>query len=172
MPLANSCICRGNTGAVFAVPFIVSIASRMAMALPIAERVTVNALIRDIDEAANSKSVGMGCLPMIPRATFRSSNAERNGGRISFFAAAGEFGRRGIWIGAAVAVLGGVYVALGFGQDLVRSAIWNFWQTSSSRQFIKNLIYFVFIFSFAMLRLWLTLLILTWGLKQSYIRGD
>jgi hypothetical protein len=99
-------------------------------------------------------------------------NAERNGGRVSLFAAAGEFGRHGIWIGAAVAVLGGVYVALGFGQDLVRSAIWNFWQTSSSSQFIKNLIYFVFIFSFAMLRLWLTLLILTWGLKQSYIRGD
>ena len=37
---------------------------------------------------------------------------------------------------------------------------------------MKNLIYFVFIFSFAMFRLWLTLLILTWGLKQSYIRGD
>ena len=99
-------------------------------------------------------------------------NAERNRGRVSFFAAAGEFVRRSIWIGAAVAVLGGVYIALGFGQDLVRSAIWNFWQTSSSSQFIKNLIYFVFIFSFAMLRLWLTLLILTWGLKQSYIRGD
>ena len=39
---------------------------------------------------------------------------------------------------------------------------------SSSSQFIKNLIYFVFIFSFAMLRLWITLLILTFGLKQSY----
>jgi len=36
---------------------------------------------------------------------------------------------------------------------------------------IKNLIFFVFIFSFAMLRLWVTLLILTWGLKQSSIRA-
>jgi hypothetical protein len=36
----------------------------------------------------------------------------------------------------------------------------------------QDLIYFVFIFSFAMLRLWVTLLILTWGLKQSYIRGS
>jgi hypothetical protein len=99
-------------------------------------------------------------------------NAERNGGRVNFFAAAGEFARRCVWIGAAAAVLGIAYVALGFGQGVVRSAIWNFWQTSSSNQFIKNLIYFVFIFSFAMLRLWMTLLILTWGLKQSYIRGD
>jgi hypothetical protein len=99
-------------------------------------------------------------------------NAERNGGRVSFFAAAGEFARRCAWIGVAVVVLGIAYVALGFGQGVVRTAIWNFWQTSSASQFIKNLIYFVFIFSFAMLRLWLTLLILTWGLKQSYIRGD
>jgi hypothetical protein len=99
-------------------------------------------------------------------------NAESNASRVSFFAAAGEFARRGVWIGAAVAGLGIAYVALGFGQGMVRTAIWNFWQTSSSSQFIKNLIYFVFIFSFAMLRLWVTLLILTWGLKQSYIRGD
>lgn len=49
--------------------------------------------------------------------------------------------------------------------------IWNFWQTSSASQFIKNLTYFVFIFGFAMLRLWVTLLILTYGLKQSYVRA-
>ena len=65
-----------------------------------------------------------------------------------------------------------VNIALFYGQELVRSAIWNFWQTSMASQFIKNLIYFVFIFSFAMLRLWITLTILTLGLKQSYIRGD
>ena len=43
---------------------------------------------------------------------------------------------------------------------------------SDAGQFIKNLIYFVFIFSFAMLRLWMTLLILTFGLKQSYIHDE
>ncbi len=100
--------------------------------------------------------------------------AERNGGRVSFFRAVGEFGRRGLWIGTAVIVLGSVYLALGLGQGWVRSAIWNFWQVSSASQFIKNLIYFVFIFSFAMLRLWISLLILTYGLKQSYVHdtGD
>lgn len=97
--------------------------------------------------------------------------AERNGGKVSFFKAVGEFARRGLWIGAAVMVLGLVYLGLGPGQGWVRSVIWNFWQVSSSSQFIKNLIYFVFIFSFAMLRLWITLLILTYGLKQSYIHG-
>jgi hypothetical protein len=53
---------------------------------------------------------------------------------------------------------------------LVRSLIWNFWQTSEASQFVKNLIYFVFIFSFAMLRLWMSLAILTYGLKQSYFK--
>ena len=97
--------------------------------------------------------------------------AERNDGKVRFFRAVGEFARRGLWVGAAVLVLGLVYLGLGLGQGWVRSAIWNFWQTSSSSQLIKNLIYFVFIFSFAMLRLSVTLLILTFGLKQSYIHG-
>jgi hypothetical protein len=37
---------------------------------------------------------------------------------------------------------------------------------------IKNLIFFVFIFGLATLRLWLTLLVLTWALKQSYLRSS
>jgi hypothetical protein len=100
-----------------------------------------------------------------------SVDAERNSGKVRFFRAVGEFAQRGLWVGAAVLVLGLVYLGLGLGQGWIRSAIWNFWQISSSSQFIKNLIYFVFIFSFAMLRLWVTLLILTFGLKQSYIHG-
>lgn len=99
-------------------------------------------------------------------------DAERNGGKVALFAAIGEFARRGLWLGTAVIVLGLVNIALGFGQEVVRSAIWQFWQTSSATQFVKNLIYFVFIFSFAMLRLWITLEILTFGLKRSYVRGD
>jgi hypothetical protein len=95
--------------------------------------------------------------------------AERNRGQINLFGAAGDFARRGLWFGAAVVALGLVYLGLGLGQGLVRGAIWHFWQTSSASQFIKNLTYFVFIFSFAMLRLWVTLLVLTYGLKQSYV---
>jgi len=98
--------------------------------------------------------------------------SERNGGQVAFFAAIGEFARRWFWLGGAVLVLGIAYLGLGLGQELVRSAIWNFWQTSDASQLIKNLIYFVFIFSFAMLRLWMTLLILTCGLKQSYVHDE
>lgn len=98
-------------------------------------------------------------------------DAERNGGRIRLFRAAGEFAGRGLWMVPTVIILGVVYLGLGIGQGWVRNAIWNFWQVSSLHQLLKNLIFFVFIFSFAMLRLWVTLLILTFGLKQSYVRA-
>jgi hypothetical protein len=98
--------------------------------------------------------------------------AEQNNGRVALFIALGEFARRWYWLGGAVIVLGIAYLGLGLLQGFVRSVIWNFWQTSDATQFIKNLIYFVFIFGFAMLRLWMTLLILTYGLKLSYTNDD
>ncbi|MCP1971622.1 hypothetical protein [Bradyrhizobium elkanii] len=97
-------------------------------------------------------------------------NAESNGGRVALFAAVKDLGRHALWLGAAVLLLGVINVALGYGQGLVRTAIWHFWQISMVGQPLKNLIYVVFIFSFAMLRLWITLSILTFGLKQSYAR--
>jgi hypothetical protein len=98
--------------------------------------------------------------------------SEQNRGKVALFAALGEFAKRWYWLGGAVVVLGIAYLGLGLVQGFVRSAIWTFWQTSEASQFIKNLIYFVFIFGFAMLRLWMTLLILTFGLRQSYIYDD
>ncbi len=98
--------------------------------------------------------------------------AERDRGKVRLFAALGEFTRRWYWLGGAVVVLGIAYLGLGVVQSWVRDAIRMFWQTSDAGQFIKNLIYFVFIFGFAMLRLWMTLLILTHGLKLSYVHDD
>ncbi|WP_249137124.1 hypothetical protein [Bradyrhizobium tropiciagri] len=98
-------------------------------------------------------------------------NAEGNDGRVALFAAVKDFGRHALWLGAAVLALGTVNIVLGYGQDLVRNAIWQFWQTSTTSQPFKSVIYVVFIFGFAMLRLWITLSILTFGLKQSYARG-
>ena len=99
-------------------------------------------------------------------------HAGQHGGKVALFAALGEFARRWFWLGGAAVVLGVAYLGLGVVQGVAREAIWNFWQLSSASQFVKNLVYFVFIFGFAMLRLWVTLLILTFGLKQSYLAGD
>lgn len=97
--------------------------------------------------------------------------AEANNGAIGFFAAMRELGRRAIWIGSAIVVLGAIYLGLGFVQGLVRNAIWVYGQAAPHGHFVKNLIFFVFIFSFAMLRLWITLLVLTYSLKLSYRYG-
>jgi hypothetical protein len=97
--------------------------------------------------------------------------AERNKGQVLFWEAAAEFARRSLWLVPAVIALGILYLGLGVGQGLIRNALWHFYQTSTMHPLIKNLIFFVFIFGFAMLRLWVTLLVLTWGLKQSYIRA-
>ena len=94
--------------------------------------------------------------------------ADANNGTVSFFSAVKELGRRFVWIGATIVILGAIYIGLGFVQGLVRHAIWIYGQSAPHGHFVKNLIFFVFIFSFAMLRLWITLLVLTYGLKQSY----
>jgi hypothetical protein len=99
-------------------------------------------------------------------------DAERNSGAVNLFRGMREFAQRGAWFLAAVLFLAVAYLGLSFGQGLVRHLIWNFWQTSAVSQSIKNLIYFVFIFGFAMLRLWISLTILTYGLKQSYLCID
>jgi hypothetical protein len=97
--------------------------------------------------------------------------AEQNGGSVVFWKAAEEFARRSLWLGVAVIVLGIIFLGLGWAQGLIRNAIWQFYQTSPIHPMIKNLIYFVFIFGFATLRLWVALLVLTFGLKQSYLRS-
>jgi hypothetical protein len=99
-------------------------------------------------------------------------DAEQNDGRARLMRATREFVRRGAWFTAAVLFLAVAYLGLSFGQGLVRNLIWNFWQTSEASPLVKNLIYFVFIFGFAMLRLWISLAILTYGLKMSYILRD
>jgi hypothetical protein len=99
-------------------------------------------------------------------------SAEQSGGKVTFFKAVAELAWRWPWLGHAVLLLGIIYLGLGFVQGLVRDAIWQFWQTSEASQFTKNLVYFVFIFSFAMLRLWATLLTLTFALKKSYVQNQ
>jgi hypothetical protein len=98
--------------------------------------------------------------------------AERNGGKIALFPAVAEFARRGLWLSAAAITLGVVNIGFGFGQEIVCSAIWQLCQTSGATDLVKYLIYYVFIIGFAMLRLWVTLTVLTIGLRQSYVRGD
>ncbi len=99
-------------------------------------------------------------------------HAERHAGRINLLDVIAELIDRWRWLGGAIVVLGGFYFGLSMIQGVVRNAIWAIWQGETSQTFLRNLVFFVFIFSFAMLRLWMTLTVLTWGLRQSYWRAQ
>ena len=52
-------------------------------------------------------------------------------------------------------------------QGEVRGLIWYFFQTGAPQP-IKNLVYFFFVFGFATVRLWVTLAVLVFALRESY----
>jgi hypothetical protein len=96
---------------------------------------------------------------------------DRDSGKISVASTLRGAIHHGVRFGAAVVVLVAVYVALGSVQGWVRNEIWGFWPIAAAGQYTKNLIYFMFTLGFAVARLWATVLILTYGLKQSTIRA-
>lgn len=99
-------------------------------------------------------------------------NAKRDDGEVVFFAAVDEFARRALWLGPAVIVLILAYFVLGAGQEVARGFVLQFLGALSASLFVKNLIYFMYIFGFATLRLWVTLTVLNFGLKQSYVHRN
>lgn len=98
-------------------------------------------------------------------------DAGRRDGRIGLAAVGYELFRHRACLLVGVVVLTVSYIVLGSIQDAVRAVLVEFWRTSPLNQLFKNTIMFVYIFSFAMLRLWMTLLVLTYALRQSYVRA-
>jgi hypothetical protein len=83
-----------------------------------------------------------------------------------------EFYSRANWLLPAVVAVVACQFGLSAFQDAARHGVYLFWQTSPSPQMVKNLLYFAFVFSFAAVRLWLTLAILTFALRESYRRNE
>jgi hypothetical protein len=83
-----------------------------------------------------------------------------------------ELWARANWLLPAIVVVAAMQLGLTAVQGYFRAMVYVFWQTSPSPQSVKNLIYFVFVFGFATLRLWLTLAILTFALRESYRRSE
>jgi hypothetical protein len=83
-----------------------------------------------------------------------------------------ELWARAHWLLPAIVVVAAMQFGLNTVQGVARGAVYVFWQTSPSPQAVKNLVYFVFVFGFAAVRLWLTLAILTFALRESYRRDD
>jgi hypothetical protein len=81
------------------------------------------------------------------------------------------FARGAYLLPAVVAV-----VALQFGltaiQGIVRGWVGLYWNDPTTPMMMKRLVYFGFVFGFAAVRLWVTLAILTFALRESYRRGE
>lgn len=83
-----------------------------------------------------------------------------------------ELARRARWMLPAIAAVAAFQFALNYGQGGARWLVWAYWRTSADPENIKSLVYFAFIFGFATIRLWGTLVILTLALRESYRHGD
>jgi hypothetical protein len=71
----------------------------------------------------------------------------------------------GARFGAATAFVIIFYMELGLIQGAVRNDIWGFWPITVASQNARNLVYFILTLGFAVVRLWIALLVLASGLK-------
>jgi hypothetical protein len=91
---------------------------------------------------------------------------------VTLTAALGELLRRALWLVPAVVVATSMQFILSYIQGSIRWPLLLWWKTAADPQLFKNLVYFFFIFVFATVRLWATLAILTFALRESYRCGD
>jgi hypothetical protein len=91
--------------------------------------------------------------------------------RASLFAVLKELWQRSVCIVPAIIVVTAAYIGLSAVQGVVRIAVYAYWHSTAVPQLGRTLVYFFFIFGFASVRLWVTLAILTFALRESYRRG-
>jgi len=90
-----------------------------------------------------------------------------DGGKVTLVGALRELRGRSLFLLPAIALLAAVLIVLSAIQAEARWLVVLFFQGSAPPQ-VKNLVYFFFVFGFATLRLWVTLAILVFALRESY----
>ena len=88
-------------------------------------------------------------------------------GDVAFVAATKELAQRALYLAPAILVLTGILIAMSAVQGEARGLVWYFFQTDAPQP-VKNLVYFFFVFGFATVRLWVTLAVLVFALRESY----
>lgn len=91
---------------------------------------------------------------------------------VDLVAAAAELVRRRRWLIVAIVVTTILQIVLSFVQGRVRWPLLLWWKDSENPQVFKNLVYFFFIFAFASVRLWATLAVFVFALRESYRHGE
>lgn len=94
-----------------------------------------------------------------------------SGGGSSLLAVFKEMWRRSACMVPAIVAITVAHIGLSAVQGVVRAGVYAFWHSTATPQLAHKLVYFFFIFGFASVRLWITLAILTFALRESYRRG-
>jgi hypothetical protein len=92
------------------------------------------------------------------------------GGAVSFRQALSAFYRHGLYLVPAILLITAIAAGVSEVQGALRGLVRTFDNTSTAPRQVKNLVYFFFVFGFASLRLWLTLAVLVFALRESYRR--
>jgi hypothetical protein len=116
--------------------------------------------------------VGMAWSAFLAALTLLMVLEAESSGRVSLFARLKELGLRALCMGPAIVAVAMAHVLLSGVQGGVRLLLLVFWHTSAAPLIFKNFLYFFFVFGFASLRLWVTLAILVFALRESYRRGQ
>ncbi|MFN3657906.1 MAG: hypothetical protein ACK4UO_11685 [Pseudolabrys sp.] len=82
-----------------------------------------------------------------------------------------ELWARIAWMAPAIAVVFLAAIALSILQGAARGVVFAFWTSDAAPSLIRALAFYGFVFVFASVRLWVTLAILVFALRESHRRG-
>lgn len=94
-----------------------------------------------------------------------------SGGDATLPAAFREFWQRASCMVPAILAVAAAHVGLSVVQGMVRAVVYALWHVPGPPQLMRTFVFVLFIFGFATVRLWVTLAVLTFGLRESYQRG-
>lgn len=92
-------------------------------------------------------------------------------GHADLFAILKELWQRAPCMLPAIVAVAAADIGLSVVQGMVRVVVYAYWHTPGPPQLMRTMVYFFFIFGFASVRLWVTLAILTFSLRESYRLG-
>jgi hypothetical protein len=114
---------------------------------------------------------GMAWSALLATVTLLTVLRAESTGNANLFEVLKELWQRSVCLVPAIIAVTVAHIGLSAVQGVVRRVVFVFWQTSTAPSLVRALVYFLFIFAFASVRLWLTLAILTFALRESYRRG-
>ena len=92
-------------------------------------------------------------------------------GKANLFDALRELWQRSVCMVPAIIAVSFADIGLSVCQGIVRTVVYAFWHSSAAPSFVRALVFFFFVFAFASIRLWTTLAILVFALRESYRRS-